>query len=248
MEQKLLGWMTFLWSRKYMFSWLHWHGTCCHLGVLRKHLACFLTCCSILSQWSHQRALYTQKKCHQMPNFQPYTMLFALGFCNTIDHPCFAGGGAAVKMPQSHGLDVYLEPSSFTHAVPTSEATSIHTVVIMSTTTASVYYQYRCIKIFLQKHWSILRDHMVLLHVRHDLMLVKNLMLHMLYDVCLCVGHKEYIMNTVSFVIQTKGSTKPLLVIIILQGTACRWWDTKVSHVGIQPKEGDFFNDFFFPH
>lgn len=46
MEQKLLGWMIFLWSRKCMFSWHHWHGTYCHLGVLRKHLACFLTCCS----------------------------------------------------------------------------------------------------------------------------------------------------------------------------------------------------------
>ena len=46
MEQKLLGWMIFLWSRKYMFSWQHWHGTFCHLDVLRKHLACFLTCCS----------------------------------------------------------------------------------------------------------------------------------------------------------------------------------------------------------
>lgn len=69
MEQKLLGWTTFLWSRKYMFSWLHWHGTCCHLGVLRKHLACFLTCCSILSQWSHQRALYTQKNVTKCQTF-----------------------------------------------------------------------------------------------------------------------------------------------------------------------------------
>lgn len=190
------------------------------------------------------------KKCHQMPNFQPYTMLFALGFCNTIDHPCFAGGGAEAKMPQSRGLGIYMAcvPSSFTHAVPTSEAMSTHTVVIMSTTTASVYYQYRYIKIFLQKHWSILRDHMVLLHLHHDLMLMKNLILHMLYDICLCVGHKEYIMNAVTFVIQTKGSTKPLLVIIILQGTACRWWDTEVSHVGVQPKEGDFLMIFFFPH
>ena len=66
---------------------------------------------------------------------------------------------------------------------------------------------------------------------------VKCLILHMLFDMCLCVGPSEYIRNAVTFVIQTMASTKPLRALIISQVTALSY----VSEAGVLPKKGDFF-------
>lgn len=112
MEQKLLEWMIFLWSRKYIYSLaiVDRVRTYCHLGVLRKHLACFLTCCSRPFSVATSKCTINTK-CHQTPSFQPYIMPFAQGFCSVIDHPCSAGGGAEAKMPARHGLAVELEPN-----------------------------------------------------------------------------------------------------------------------------------------
>lgn len=118
MEQKLLGWPIFLWSRKYMFSWHHWHSAYCHLGVLRKHLARFLTCCSHPFSVATSKCTINTKKCQQMPSFQPYIRPFAPGFCNVIDHPSSAGGRAEVKLPVSHGLGAEPEPRFFMRSVP----------------------------------------------------------------------------------------------------------------------------------
>lgn len=117
MEEKLLGRMICLWNRKYMFPWHHWHDTYCHLGVLRKHLACFLTCCShpfrvATSKCTTNAKMSSNVRLSTLPNVICSRLLQS-----DQSSPFPAGRAVEAKMPWNQGLGVELEPKFFTQCV-----------------------------------------------------------------------------------------------------------------------------------